>query len=232
VLAFTGVGAGERILEVGAGTGKATRLFAARGRAIVALEPSSEMAAVARRTCAAFPSVTVIERDFEQWEVEPAAFKVVTSAQAWHWTDPRTRYATARRALVDGGAVAAFWNRADWARCRLRDALAVTYAFAAPGWAPAGPMHPMAPAGELAREWPAEIDAAAGFDRPQLRAYAWTARYTADEYVRLLATHSDHIVLQPSVRRALLDGVADAIISHGGTFELPYVTQLGLARAS
>ncbi len=46
---------GMRLLEVGCGTGKATVPFAARGFDLVALEPSEEMAAVARRNCASYP---------------------------------------------------------------------------------------------------------------------------------------------------------------------------------
>ena len=48
VLRFRGLPA-PRVLEVGAGTGKATVVFAARGLEIVALEPTPEMAAVAAR---------------------------------------------------------------------------------------------------------------------------------------------------------------------------------------
>ncbi|HEY6399555.1 MAG TPA: class I SAM-dependent methyltransferase, partial [Solirubrobacteraceae bacterium] len=57
VLTNAGLGAGEAILEVGAGTGKATRLFAARGHRVVALEPSAEMAGIARRISEDYPSV-------------------------------------------------------------------------------------------------------------------------------------------------------------------------------
>jgi protein-L-isoaspartate O-methyltransferase len=47
VLEFVGLdpGSGDRVLEVGAGTGKATVVFAERGANVVALEPSAEMAA-------------------------------------------------------------------------------------------------------------------------------------------------------------------------------------------
>ena len=40
---------GRRALEVGAGTGKATVLVAARGVRVLAIEPSAPMAAIARR---------------------------------------------------------------------------------------------------------------------------------------------------------------------------------------
>src|SRR5438552_140762 len=47
-----------RVLDVGAGTGKATVPFAERGLEVVALQPSVGMAAVARRNCSRFPNDT------------------------------------------------------------------------------------------------------------------------------------------------------------------------------
>lgn len=48
-----------RALEVGAGTGKATVMFAARGASVVALEPSPEMAAIAERNTARYTNVVI-----------------------------------------------------------------------------------------------------------------------------------------------------------------------------
>src|ERR1700758_672913 len=100
VLEYAGVAPGEaaRAVEVGAGTGKATVLFAARGLDIVALEPSAEMAAVARRNFAGYTNVRVAETEFERWAPEHE-FRLVFSAQAWHWIAPEVRYVAARAAL-------------------------------------------------------------------------------------------------------------------------------------
>src|SRR5215831_14247247 len=80
--------AGGRGLEVGAGTGKATLMFARRGIAVDAVEPSAEMASIARRRCADFPDVTISEVDFEDWDGDRHAYALVFSAQAWHWVAP------------------------------------------------------------------------------------------------------------------------------------------------
>src|SRR5712692_3838624 len=66
VLAYVGQ-VSPRVLEVGAGTGKATVAFAARGLQILAIEPAPEMAAMASRNCEAFPGVTVEVTTFEEW---------------------------------------------------------------------------------------------------------------------------------------------------------------------
>src|SRR5437763_1279826 len=109
-------------LEVGAGTGKATRLFADRGVAIHALEPSAAMAAVARERCSAYPHVTIEEVDFERFSPSGGRFGLLFSAQAWHWVAPELRYLKAREALAHGGVLALFWNRPRWNQSPLRAA--------------------------------------------------------------------------------------------------------------
>ncbi len=91
VIAFAG-GPGLRAVEVGAGTGKATVGFAARGLDILALEPSPAMVAVARRNCAPYPRVRIEQTSFEDWPADPGGYGLVYSAQAWHWVRPEIRY--------------------------------------------------------------------------------------------------------------------------------------------
>jgi trans-aconitate methyltransferase len=73
-----------KVVEVGAGTGTSTELFARRNLEILAIEPSSEMAAMARSNCRKYPQVSVVVSTFEDWTAEPGAFGLLVSAQAWH----------------------------------------------------------------------------------------------------------------------------------------------------
>lgn len=66
VVEFAGLTSPARIVEVGAGTGKATVLLAERGLGVLALEPSHEMAQVARANCRRYPAVEIIEVEFER----------------------------------------------------------------------------------------------------------------------------------------------------------------------
>src|SRR6478672_7149813 len=63
-------------LEIGAGTGKATVLFARRGVEVLALEPNAEMAAFARRVCVDY-DVTFERTDFERWDRGDARFPLI-----------------------------------------------------------------------------------------------------------------------------------------------------------
>jgi SAM-dependent methyltransferase len=231
VLRYAGLTEGDQILEAGAGTGKATRLIASRGHRIVALEPSAEMAAVARRVCAAYPAVEIVQSDFEHWHAPSARFRLLISAQAWHWTDPDTRYAKARAALRIGGGLAVFWNHPDWRECALRAELDEAYREAAPEIDRGAPMRPATEQEDLYSDWHAEIAAAAGFGDTEVKNYSWTSRHTAERYVRLLGTTSDHLLLEPATRERLLERIRAVIDGHGGAFDLPLVTRLCLARA-
>jgi SAM-dependent methyltransferase len=219
-----------RALEVGAGTGKATVLFVARGVRVQAIEPSAEMAAIARRNA---PEASIEESDFERFAAGDARFPLIYSAQAWHWVDPAVGYPKARDLLEPGGALALFWNRQLWERSLVREELRAAYARTAPqfGTEP-GPMHPDTDTDpELWGDWEPELRASAGFASHERRGYTWTQQYSSAEYCSLLQTHSDHILLGPERLGALLDAVAGVIDAHGGTIPVSYATVLLLARA-
>ncbi|MGB8214269.1 MAG: class I SAM-dependent methyltransferase [Anaerolineales bacterium] len=103
VITLNGVQEGGTILEIGSGTGKATRLFAPRGYTIHCIEPGESMAAVAARTLQAYPHVTIETSRFEEWQEHPESFDLVISAQAFHWVPREIGYAKAARALKFGG---------------------------------------------------------------------------------------------------------------------------------
>jgi SAM-dependent methyltransferase len=234
VIALAGVGGSGRALEVGAGTGKATRLFAARGVSVLALEPSASMAAVARQTCSGH-DVTVLESEFEQFTPGGEQFQLLFSAQAWHWISPELRFIRARDALAAGALLAVFWNRPRWGDSPLRGDLLEAYS-CAPDFEPDGGLDPMHPATDTAPalqgNWREEVSAAAGFERAQLRSYDWSQAYATDEYLELLQTHSGHIVRPEAERREILENVGAVLDRHGGSIELPLVTVLCLAIAT
>lgn len=95
-------------VEVGAGTGKATRAFASRGIEVVALEPDAEMYAVLERETAGMP-VTPKLSTFEAYDGPPTC--LVYAAASWHWTDPATRWTRAADRLEPGGVLALFGSQ-------------------------------------------------------------------------------------------------------------------------
>jgi ubiquinone/menaquinone biosynthesis C-methylase UbiE len=101
---------GRRVLDLGAGTGKFTRLLLAAGADVTAVEPLVAMRAELER---AVPSAKVHAGTAEEIPAPDAAFDLVTVAQAFHWFDPDRALPEIARVLVDGGGLAVVWNEWD-----------------------------------------------------------------------------------------------------------------------
>jgi methyltransferase family protein len=171
--------------------------------------------------------------DFESASVEPGSYDLVYSAQAWHWITPELRYGLARRALRQGGALAVFWNRTDWARSELRTELDAAYKITGVYMRENGPMYPGVESSpiDLGDDWLEEVAGADGLGDAQTHVYEWTCEYDADAYVKLISTHSDHIVLADDIRSRLFAAIHQAIEGHGGSFAMQYVSVLCLAHS-
>jgi SAM-dependent methyltransferase len=94
------------VLEVGSGTGQATRHLARRGSRVVCVELGENLATVARRNLELFPQVEVVTRAFESWAPRDSRFDAVFAATSWHWLDPEVRYEKAARVRKPGGILA------------------------------------------------------------------------------------------------------------------------------
>jgi ubiquinone/menaquinone biosynthesis C-methylase UbiE len=90
---LAGIGPGCRVLEVGAGTGKATSPLAERGCRITAVELGADMAAVARRNLAGFESVEIVTADFETWPLPGEPLRLST----WRCCGPTPATGPCRR---------------------------------------------------------------------------------------------------------------------------------------
>ncbi|MEV0210952.1 class I SAM-dependent methyltransferase [Streptomyces sp. NPDC050788] len=99
--------AGAVVADVGAGTGIATSLLAARGADVVAVEPGEGMAAEFRR---AHPGIPIVRGNGNALPLATDAVDFLTYAQAWHWTDTARAVPEALRVLRPGGALALWWN--------------------------------------------------------------------------------------------------------------------------
>lgn len=98
------LGPKRHVLEIGSGTGQATRDLASRGASVIAVEPGGALAEVARRRLADLARVEHIIAGFEDLDLAPASLDVIASFTAWHWIDPEVRTAKAAAALRPGGA--------------------------------------------------------------------------------------------------------------------------------
>jgi SAM-dependent methyltransferase len=229
---LAGLRGGGRALEVGAGSGQLTVPLAERGLRVVALEPGADTALIARRRLATFPRVRVEEVRLEDWPLEASAFDLVISASAWHWIDQEPGFGIAHDALRPHGVIALLWNVAvaGPGSIALHEVVQPAYV----RWAPE-----LGEEYELTEPDRADHDGDGLRDTPlfnefQIHRYPWREQYTADRYVDLLRTFSDHIVLPSAVAASLLADIRDRIERNlGGVVVVDRVTVMKTAhRAS
>jgi SAM-dependent methyltransferase len=78
---------------------------------MVCLEPNPDFWAMARMNCQPYPAVQVINRSFEEWDLEPEAFDAVLAASSMHWIPAEIGYAKASDALKEDGYLILLWNK-------------------------------------------------------------------------------------------------------------------------
>lgn len=230
LVAFEGVDAGASVLEVGAGTGQATRDLAARGLDVTAIEPNEAMFAVAARNCGQAEGISLVRATFEEFSAEPASFDLITAAQSWHWIAPDVGYAKAASLLREGGWLAVFWNL-PVDRGPAAGEIDEVYARYSPergtisrwGGQDSSGSTDVAELGE-------QLASAGAFGDLVERTYPWHATYATEEYLALVRTHSDYRLLDEPTRALFLDGLGEVIDRHGGSITIGFATQLYAAQ--
>ncbi|MEM7716989.1 MAG: class I SAM-dependent methyltransferase [Cyanobacteria bacterium P01_A01_bin.68] len=97
--------------DIGAGTGISSRLLAARGIQVTAIEPNTEMRSAGIKD--ATPSVEWKDGTAENTNLPDASVDLVTCFQAFHWFTPEPTLAEFRRILKPQGRLAVVYNNRD-----------------------------------------------------------------------------------------------------------------------
>lgn len=195
LIELTGVTPDDEILEIGAGTGKATLPLARRGYRITCVELGAALAAEAASNLAGFPRVTVTNVNVEEWAKgsKHGSFGLIFAATAWHWIDPDQRYQLTARLLGPGGHLA-FWGAShvtpeggDPFFLSIHDVYDEIGEGMPDGW--------VSPTPETLPDSRAEIEASGLFEDVAVRRFDWEITYTANSYIKLLNTFSGHIAM-------------------------------------
>ncbi|MEU2612174.1 methyltransferase domain-containing protein [Micromonospora sp. NPDC007271] len=210
-------GTPDALVEIGAGTGLATRALLALGTPMTCVEPDPRMARV---LAAHFPEVEVVTAPFEEWTAPPGGVPALACALAWHWLDPATRNRRAHDALTSGGTLAVFAHRYDYVDPAHAAGLRAAFESVDPE-----PHH------DRPDDWFHDDIADSGLftDVRSVRFQRAVPLDTA-AYQRLVSTFSPQLRRPPEQRERVLAAVGVAVDGFGGTVVLDLRTTLVLGR--
>jgi SAM-dependent methyltransferase len=207
IVSRTGIGSGSTVLDVGAGTGKLTRLLLPSGAQVIAVEPIAEMRAL-------IGGVEAVDGTAEELPFADESADVVTVAQAFHWFDFERALAEIHRVLRPDGLLVLVWNSRDLddpLQREVEDLLA--------------PRRADVPVQE-AGVWREPVARSQLFDEPDLRTFAYEQRFTADDLCDRVASTS-FVAAMPAVERdALLARVRALTHGREEPFSFPYKTEV------
>jgi SAM-dependent methyltransferase len=107
VVADLGLGADAEVLDLGAGTGKLTRLLVPRFARVVAVEPDDAMREVLEEVV---PGAEALAGSAESIPLGEDSVAAVFSGEAFHWFATAKTVAELERVLRPAGAFVIFWN--------------------------------------------------------------------------------------------------------------------------
>lgn len=219
--------AGRTVVDLGAGTGKFTRLLALTGAEVLAVEPVKEMR---ERLAELLPGVAATDGTAEDTGLPDGCADAVVAAQSWHWFEQHAALAEVERLLRPGGALALVWNTYDTSVPWVRDFQDIYFRLA-PRDLPSPPLAPgladHAPGGG----WREAFTARKGWGAIEERHWPNPHTTTVADVVERMMSSSHIAVLDPAAQarvRSEVESVLAALgaTGRGGAIELPYTTDV------
>ncbi len=218
------------MLEIRAGTGKATRSLLARGARVVAIEIGGRLAAfLEQKLSPEFAArLRVINDSFEECDVEPESFGVVASATAFHWIDPAVRLQKSHDVLRPGGVIAIIGTnqiRSDADRGFFERTFPIYLKYRP------DEQNTELPGEDVVPSEYDEIERSGLFADVTLRRYRWDQTYSTADYADLVRSYANTQMMPESDREGLIGDLCRVIDDeYDGSVTRPLVVTLTLGR--
>ena len=206
-----GLGYGSVVADVGAGTGKLTRLLVSTHATVIAVEPIEAMREVLLEQV---PGCVVLGGVAEELPLEDVSIDAVTVAQAFHWFDPVKAIPELHRVLRPGGQLVLIWNSRDMTD-PLQRALEALLA----------PLRDSAPY-QLGGAWRVPLEESRLFQPPQEAQFRIEQQLTVEGVCERVASTSFIAAMHQAEREAVLDQVRAMVGGRPEPFAFPYVTEV------
>ena len=205
---------GTSTLEIGAGSGQATRELVARGSdPVVAIEPDNALAECIPESLGnARGRVQVIVASLEEADLPSNRFDLAAAATSFHWVEPEIGHRKVHDALVPGGAWAMWWN--VFGDPERDDAFhdATDHLMAPLNRSPSNAHEGRLPFALDVDRRTAEL-ATAGFTEIEHTAIRWSLFLNSVQVRALYGTFSSVNVLPADDRERLLDAIAEIALT-------------------
>lgn len=212
-----GLAHGRVVADVGAGTGKLTRLLLSTHARVVAVEPIEAMRGILLETA---PGVEVLDGVAESLPLPDTSVDVVTVAQAFHWFDHARAIPELHRVIRPGGHLVLIWNSRDMDD-PLQRALEELLA----------PLRADMPY-QLGAAWRVPLEESRLFGEPEEARFAIEQQLTRSG-VRDRITSTSFVAAMPTAEREALLARVDALTEgREEPFAFPYVTEVYVAERS
>lgn len=221
----------SNVVEVGIGGGQATLPILKTGCNLTAVEYGEQFSKLCREKFKTYPNFKVVTNKFELTDFENAAYDLVYSASAFHWVPEEIGYPKVFSMLKKGGVFARFANHPyrDKGNPALSEAIDEIYAEYYYKYHKKKQEIPTEYTEEQAKSR-AMIAEKYGFTDISYALFFRTRTFLAKEYITLLGTYSDHIVIEEKLRTEFFSKIEEAINMHGGKITIYDTIDLQLAR--
>ncbi|MGZ9586708.1 class I SAM-dependent methyltransferase [Paenibacillus marinisediminis] len=216
----------SNVLEIGAGSGKATELLLPYHCNVLCVEPGSNLVREGRKKFSDYLSVRYEEARFEEYAVTEAAYDVVFSSQAFHWVPQPIGFEKCAAALKEDGYLALLWNMYITYDNELDNelvALSNQYGGIADFLSEEGCESRIASISS-------QIEHSGLFNKPQIYRCLWSQRYSVDEYYGFMLTTNIFVQKSKEEKEKAYQDLVALASKHNGVIERPYLSVLYLAQ--
>lgn len=223
----------SKALEIGIGTGQATRPFLDTGCNLTAVEPGKNLVEIVRKKFENYSSFSIVNSSFQSYEGKHQSFDLVYSASAFHWIEEKFGYEKVYSLLKTGVVFARFSSHPFYnieGQERLYEQMQQSYFKHMPNPEGRTTPKPVIPYTVEDAVFRSKIAEKYGFTDIQTKVYYRDLVYNSDDYIKRLAIESDKIALDADKRARLLCEIKMAVDNHGGTIIVRDMIELNLGR--
>ncbi|MGL5416355.1 MAG: class I SAM-dependent methyltransferase [Clostridium sp.] len=228
IIDYVNLNKNSKVIEIGCGTGQATLPILEVECDVIGIELGDNLAKYTKKKFEKYNKFKIINDDFIKCRIKENEFDLVYCATAFHWLPIEEKYEKIKMILKDGGALAIFWNHPFVSRedditniksqkvyDKYRHSKEKIIEFSK----------------KDCRRYIEELKNF-GFKDIHSKIYYRKRTLTSEEYIGLINTYSDHILLKADIRYAFERDMKKAIDEVGGKINIYDTIDLYIAKVS